>query len=171
VYCPADWVINFGAWFQVLVDSIEEAADIGMAIASGGEDVDAIADALEGAFDVARDVVKAEIKQHRLNTEDLSKALHENFNKACAAIGKTPEEVRDYANRMNLGDNWGFISAQAYRNKVYSDNSINGGHGWVVLYAYNGYSVSKAANHAFIQNGHLIYMWDPDNNDGFWTDY
>ncbi|MGK7889889.1 MAG: hypothetical protein AB4042_11185 [Leptolyngbyaceae cyanobacterium] len=162
-------MINFGAWFQVIVDSIEEAANIGLAIASEGEDEEAIEDAIEGAFDVARDVIKAEKKQHRLNTEDLGKALHENFNKACYSIGKTPEEVRSYARRMGLGDNWGFISGKTYQEKIYNDNRINGDHGWVVLYANNGDGVSQAANHAFIQNGHLIYMWDPDNYHGFWN--
>lgn len=169
VYVPSNWVVNFGAWFQVLVQGLEEAVNIGLFIAEDGEDADEV---IQGAFDVEKDVVDALMEQYQLNNEDLQTLLSENFNAACAAIGQNPQTVINYAQQMGFGSSgWGLITAGDYQANVYNDNETNGGYGWTILRAPPSGSVSHIANAAFIQNGHLIYMWDSNNLNGFWNPF
>ncbi|WP_043411227.1 hypothetical protein, partial [Archangium violaceum] len=149
----------------------KEAIDLGIVIATDGEDEDAVEDAISGAFGIAKDAVQAAIAQQQVNVLDLGKALSENFNKACRDIGMDPKVVNQLAQEMGFAPGtYGLISASEYQAKIYQDNDdINGGHGWVVTRAADGEKVSHYANHAFINNGHLIYMYHPNYVNGFWV--
>jgi hypothetical protein len=76
---------------------------------------------------------------------------------------------------MGLGaSGWGLITAADYQSRIYNDNStLNGGYGWTILRAppSRTASVDYIANHAFIQNGHLIYAWDSKQLSGFWNTF
>jgi hypothetical protein len=168
VYVPASFVVNFGAWFQVILAGLTEVANIGMAIASEGEDA---ADAISGAFDVASDVVKAEMAAAQMNDEDLTTLLNQNFNNACAAAGRTPAEITAYAAQLGL-TNWAFISGSTYTSLIHDDNStVNGGYGWTILHSPPGEPVNYLVQAAFVAQGHLIFLWDPSNLGGLWTPF
>ena len=164
VYVPSDWVVNFNAWFKLIVDGLKEVANIAIYIASEGEDVDALEDIIKGAFDVDKDVVSAAISDHKLNSEDLQNLLQENFKKACSDVRLTEQQVISMAQGMGFPESgWGFITDTLYQSKIRDDNDMNGDSGWTV-FCQSPYSSGTdnmyIANHAFIYNGKLHYAWD-----------
>lgn len=168
VYLPADFVVNFGAWFNVILEGLKEVAEIGLAIATDGEDV---AGAISGVFDVEKAVVEAVLAQNQMSTQDLSALLSQNFEKACSIAGQSPDRVKQYAAQMGLGS-WAFLSGGAYVNNIQKDNKdVNGGWGFTVLHSKQGAAPDYRAQAAFIESGHLIYLWDPANLGGFWEPY
>jgi hypothetical protein len=175
VYVPADFVVDFGAWFKVILEGLQAAVNVGLFIGSGGEDVDALGEAIADAFKVSQDVVQAEIANNNLQAEDLQKLLTENFATACATIGQSQQSVISFAQQMGFGTaGWGFISGPHYQSMIHDDNStINGGTGWTMLRSGPSESdpVDHIANAAYIQNGHLIYVWDSLNIAGFWNNF
>ena len=164
VYVPANFVVEFGQWFKLIVAVLKEIANIGIAIASDGEDLSKV---ISGAFGIAEDAVAAEEHKVGVDLSHLSANAKAAFDASCSAIGRTPAEIKAIAVRMGLSD-FGFLAGDAYTKAIFDDNNdINDGHGWVVLRAPQNDSVSHIANAAFVNQGHLIYYWNSDDLNGF----
>jgi hypothetical protein len=174
-YKPSSWVVDFGAWLDVILEGLKAIVNVAVFIGSDGENMKALVKAFSDVFKVESDIIQAEIESRKLSSEDLQKALQENLQSACSAIGQTPASVAALAQGMGLGaSGWGLITATDYQNRIYNDNStINGGYGWTILRAppSGKASVDYIANHAFIQNGHMIYAWDSKQLSGFWNPF
>jgi len=174
VYAPSSWVVDFGAWLDVIIEGLEAIVRVAVFIGSDGEDMKALVKAFSDVFKVESAVIQAEIEGRKLSTENLQKALQENLKSACSAIEQTPESVGLIAQSMGLGSSgWGLITAADYQNRIHNDNTLNGGCGWTILRSPPSGTarVDYIANHAFIQNGHLIYAWNSDDLSGFWNPY
>jgi hypothetical protein len=174
VYEPSPWVVDFGAWLDVILEGLQTAINVAIFVASDGEDMKALSKAFSDAFKVGSDVIQAEIEERKLNAENLQRLLKENFASACSAIGQSQEYVFGVA--QNLGfepSGWGIITASDYQNRINNNSTINGGSGWTILRSGPDATdhVDYIANHAFIQDGHLIYVWDSRNLSGFWNPY
>jgi hypothetical protein len=167
VYVPANFVVEFSQWFKVIVDVLKEIENIGVAIASDGEDLSSV---ISGAFGVAKDVVEAEAHNIGADLNALSKNAAEAFEASCKSIGRSSDEVKTIAANMGLSQ-YGFLAGDAYLKAIHDNNdTINDGHGWTVLRAPSHKKVSQFANAAFVNQGHLVYYWNSNDLSGFWND-
>ncbi len=172
VYVPSDWVVHFGNWFQVILDGLKLIADVGIFIASGGEDEDALTDALQDAFNVTEDVIKGVAEENQVNLGELAKQARASFAKTCASIGYTPAQISGLAQQMGLKPNWVFIAGNTYQQQIRCNSKVVDDHGWTVLLAdpADG-DINWLANHAFIESGHIIQAYHPQMKNGLWQDW
>jgi hypothetical protein len=171
VYVPADFVVHFGAWLQVIVDALKEVEDVAMAIVSEGEDEDAWVEAASDAFDLSQDIIKAQAASSGAELATLMANSQQALASSAQAIGQTPETIMQIAQSMGLGTSgWGFIAGDTYQKTITSDSDINEGYGWSLLQAPQiNTPIAYLCNHAFINQGHLILYWNSQNINGFWT--
>lgn len=169
VYVPSPWVVDFGAWLQVMKDGLNEVKNIAVALASEGDDLDADYDVLAGAFAISRDEVKAQVELQRLQSPELLRdVMNPNLDAAAKAVGKTAEDIKNIAKGMGFDNEggdpnsaWGFVSDKTYQNLIHDNNDqFNGGWGWSVFTNPGSRGPLWGANHAFINQGHLIYWVD-----------
>lgn len=171
VYVPADFVVHFGAWLQVIIDVLKEIEDLAVAIASEGEDEDAFVEAASDAFNLSQDVIKAQAESSGAELSTLMSRSQQAFAASAQAIGQTPERITQIAQSMGLQGGWGFIAGDAYQKMITNDNDeINEGYGWSLLQAPGvGHPIAYLCNHAFINQGHLILYWNSQDTAGFWV--
>jgi hypothetical protein len=121
-------------------------------------------------YDLEMDILEVFIKNANLKPEAVITAAQQGFANACQQINQPQETVIQYAEKLGLGSSgWGFISGQSYQRYIYSDNSLNEDFGWTVLTSSaDASSPQMIANAAFVWQGKLVYMYDPENSHGFW---
>jgi hypothetical protein len=170
VYVPSSFVVNFDQWFKVILDGIKEITEIAMIIVTEGDDADAWKDAVSTAFDIGKDTVEAALTNSNADLNTLMANSEASFAAAAAAIGKTPDQIRQIGAKMGYL-NFGFIAGQTFQNMIHNDNEdINDGHGWSIFRAPSASASNDyMLNHAFIQEGHLIIYWNSDDITGFWN--
>jgi hypothetical protein len=68
---------------------------------------------------------------------------------------------------------WLDVIIEGLKAIVNVNSTLNGGYGWTILRSppSGTASVDYIANHAFLQNGHLIHAWDSRQLSGFWNPY
>jgi hypothetical protein len=154
-------VVNFDAWGDAILEGLESVAQFAIYVGSEGENAQALNNAIADAFNVGADVVKA--KFGNVSAADLQNSLTENFQQACQAINVPQDWAISFAEGMGLSTGWGLITGSDYQKMIHDDNKqINDGKGWSVFRAppHATSAPDYIANHAYIQQGHLIYMWD-----------
>jgi hypothetical protein len=161
VYQPASFVVNFDAWADALLAGLEAIAQFAIYVGSEGENAEALNQAIADAFNVGADVVKA--KFGGTSSDTLQNALRQNFLQACQAINTNEPTVTNFANDMGLTSGWALMSGTWYQLAIRVDNpTYNNNMGWSVFRAPPSTTSSPnyIANHAFLNQGHLIYCWD-----------
>ena len=173
VYVPNSWVVNFAQWFKVVEDVSEILGNLALYIGSEGEDEDSLEDALSDATSLSQDIIAAKLAASKYSTAELTALAAQNFASTCQQIGQSQQQVVSYMEQMGFGSNgWGLIAGDAYQSKIYNDSDIVDGFGWTILTCPDGDKHwNNIANHAFVQEGHLIYMFDPNNINGFWNPF
>lgn len=171
VYVPASFVVKGTQWVKLILDSIKEVGEIGLAIASEGEDLQG---AISGALEVAKDVVEAVSHDVGHDLDELQKKMEESFQASCRAVGKSPAEVRGIARRMGLGSDFGFIAGKAFKTYIHDDNeetNDNGGFTFLRAPKAGRSRVDHKCTAAFMHRGGLILYWDSNDLHGFWSKF
>ena len=173
VYVPSDWVVDFAQWFQVVEDISKILGDIGIFVISDGDDVDALSNAISAATTLPQDVIAAKIASSQYSTAELTAMASQGLDNACQQIGLTQAQAVSYMEQMGFGSSgWGLIAGDTYQAKIYNDSELVNGYGWTVLTCdVSSKSWEHIANHAFVQNGHMIQMFDPNHVEGFWNPF
>jgi hypothetical protein len=174
VYAPSGWVVDFGDWLSVMKDVGELFADIAIYIGSEGDDEDALVDAISDATSLSADIIQAKLAESQYDAAALIQLASQNLEQTCQQIGQSTQQVVSYMEQMGFGSSgWGLIAGPSYQKNIYNDSQIVNGWGWTVLTHDGPNSVhwQHIANHAFIQNGHIIQMYDPNNVNGFWNKF
>jgi len=167
VYVPSTFIVKEMQWIKVILDSIKELGEIGLAVASEGED---LSGAISGALDVAKDVVDAVSHDIGHDLDELQKIAEQSFANSCAAVGKSPDQVRAIANQLGLGSKFGFLAGDAYQKYIRNNNSLtNDDAGFSIMRAPSDAGVDHACTAAFIHQGHLVLYWNSSDLKGFWS--
>ena len=167
VYVPSTFIVKEKQWIKVVLDAIKEIGEIGLAIASEGEDLQG---AISTAFDIAQDVIEAIAHDIGHDLEELQKKSEQNFVTSCQAVGKTPGQVRAIAAQLGLGTDFGFLAGQAFQKYIRLDNDeTNDGLGFSIMHAPSDAPVDHACTAAFINNGGLVLYWNSKDLNGFWS--
>jgi hypothetical protein len=156
----------------LIVDGLKLIEDVGLFIATEGEDVEALVEAIKDVFDVTKDAVKAAAEKGNVDLGKLAKHRKESFQKACASIDVDPRVIKDMGAKLDIGKHWAFIAGKTYVKKIHDDSNLVNGWGWTVLSSRSDDdSVRWIANHAFIQAGHLIQVLDKDTRHSLWKKF
>jgi hypothetical protein len=199
VYRPADSVVDANDILDEVLQGALDAANFAVFLASGGTDVGALAQSIGGCLSLSADVVTNAMNEKGVNDAAfLQNYLTGNLETAAETVAIQP--MRDSSGRMvaspaeiltsiaevTLGlapGTWGFMGGTNYISSIHDNNDNNDQSGFSVLRAPYEPSIidpcyDYIANHAFINQGHLIYFWDrwylpgPNNNWGglsrFW---
>lgn len=174
VYCPSNWVVNFGEWWPLIMDGLKLIADLGLFIIEPNPE--SLIEVCADVWAVSEDVVQVCVDD--LSDEELQELLakaDQSLGHSCDSIGISVEEVTRLANAMHLSDKWAFIAGSAYKDYIHdNDSPIVGKHGWSV---FREHDVSFAdddrriARAAFIYKGHLIYAVDEANKTKLWSSH
>jgi hypothetical protein len=170
VYVPADWVVHFADWFKLIADSLKLVGDIGLFIASEGTDEDALVDAIKDVFNVTDDAVRSAAEYNSVDLSALAANASATFANSCASVGMTTDEVTQIGNQLGLG-NWAFVGGSRYQSEIHDDSDLVSNFGWSVFVAEDGKPVNSIANHAFINQGHFIQVFDDATSTKLWNNW
>lgn len=165
VYCPSDWVVKFDDWMGLIKDGLKLVADIGIFIASEGTDAEALFSALGDIFAITKDSVKAAYDKSDADIDTLMKNAQSGFESTCKSIDVKPDDIRKLARHIS-STNWAFIAGKTYHDYIKEASEVTGKHGWSVFAKDHGKTYK--ANHAFIYNGHLYYVFEDDTLNKLW---
>lgn len=165
VYVPSSFIVKENQWVTLILQSIKTVTDIGLSVATDGENLNTV---LQDVLKVASDTVEAVAHDIGADLDALSKDAASSFAASCQAVNKTPDQVTAIAEEMGLSPNsFGFIAGDAYKKYIHDDNSeTNDSNGWSI-FADDG--TRRIANAAFMDQGHLIFYFNPNDLDGFWN--
>lgn len=172
VYVPSDWVVHFDNWFNVLIDGLKLVADVGLFVASEGEDADALADAVQDVFQVTEDALTAAAEKGNVDFSDLADNASKSLSSTCASIGLSVSQVKALASKAFGSDsNWALLAGKAYQDAIYNDNDdTNGGHGWVITASdpddYR--NPQYACNGCFIHKNTLVFIFESGSRTALW---
>lgn len=167
VYVPSTFIVKEMQWIKVILDSIKELGEIGLAIASEGED---LAGAISGALDIAKDVVEAVSHDIGHDLDELQKFADQSFAASCQAVHKTPDQVRAIAAQLGLGKQFGFLAGEAFQKYIRLDNAqTNDGLGFSIMRAPSDASVNYACTAVFMHKGSVVLYWNSNDLAGFWS--
>ena len=167
VYNPGYDVIDPDQILDDIVGGVKDLDYFLVYIASEGDDTEALSQGIQGALNLAGNVVNPTISG--LTAAQLQNYLNEDLAVAAAAVNMTPAQIKHYANYMGLTPGaWGFISGADYFNRVCKDhqmmidNKEEKKYGWTVIRTDPDDSGSNPyiPNGAWTQGGALYYMWD-----------
>ncbi len=169
VYVPASFVVKGSKWVKLILDSIKEVGEIGLAIASEGEDLKG---AISGALEITKDVVEAVSHDVGHDLEVLQHKMEASFEASCRAVGKSKAEVRAIARQLGLDSDFGFIAGKAFKEYIHDNNrETNGNAGFTLLRAPRAgrSKVDYKCTAAFMHRGGLILYWNSNDLHGFWS--
>lgn len=167
VYVPSTFVVKAAQWIKVILDGLKEIGEIGLAIVSEGEDLQG---AISGVLDLEKDIVEAIAHDIGHDLDELQKEAAANFASSCAAVGKTPEQVKAIAAHLGLGSTFGFLAGHAFQKYIRLNNSeTNDNSGFSIMRAPSDAGVDYACTAAFIDKGHLYIYWNSKDLKGFWS--
>lgn len=171
VYAPADWVVHFGSWFKLITDGLKLVADLGLFIASEGEDEDALVDAIKDVFSVTEDAITAAAQAGSVDLSALAKSAGASLENTCESLGLDVATVKKVAQTAFGDDDWVLLAGAAYVSNVYDDNdNFNGGHGWVITASTpdeTRHPLYKC-NACFIHKGSLVFVFESSTREAFW---
>ena len=170
VYVPSDWVVDFTQWFELIVDGLKLIEDAAIYISSEGQNETALLHVLADIFNVTEDTIKAEAATKGVDLSSMAQDSLKAFEQTCANMDVAAERVIEIGNQLGLGSNWMFIGGSSYDKNIRQNTSkFVDGQGWSVFEAETtSASVDRIANHAFINNGHVIQVIDDIVIDKFW---
>jgi hypothetical protein len=181
VYNPSNWVVGFKSWWKIIKDGLDLIADSATYIASEGEDEDALEDAIKDAFRLSEDTAKGVIGDYLATHANLAEAVTQSRAQAAAAAGLSVEQVAGLAAQMGLdATGWVFVAGKPCIRLIHDDNEYNDNAGWSILCNPHGplrHEVTNVlTNHAFINNGQLVFCWSSDlwpgkGKPGLWYNY
>jgi len=168
VYLPSSFVVNSTQWFQVIIDGIKVGIDLGLAIASEGEDEDAMYDAIKDSLTLEKDVVDAMLQNNSIDINNIITASKQNMAAAAASIGVTIDDINAIASAMGLSGNFGFLAGGTFDALIHADNpATNDDAGWSVFRAPTASASNDyILNHVFIDQGHFIVYWNSTGAQG-----
>jgi hypothetical protein len=169
VYVPSDFVVNFGAWFDVIIDGLTLVKDFGIFLATEGADEEELVEVIKDIFEVEKDVIIAAAKKRELNLGKLAKRSHESLQKAARAVELEAQDIKDLAKKMGLKKHWAFIAGDTYQKKIHDDSDVVNGYGWSIFTSgVKDSSTLRIANHAFLESGHLIQFYSQEMHHKLW---
>jgi hypothetical protein len=167
VYRPSSYIVNLEQWLGVILEGLDAIINLAVFVGTGGEDVEAMYAAVQAAYNVDQDAINQGLSNQGATAQDLQNALAQNIQSTCNTLKTDISTLSSYVASMGLPPTgWGIIAGKDYTSNIWSDGgALVDGYGWTVLRAQPGNAVNSIANAAFIQNGHLIYLWDTYIND------
>jgi hypothetical protein len=176
VYVPSNFVVHFHEILTVFVDVVKISADVALFVASEGEDVGALVDAIADTLDLTKDVVKASLdKLTPAEQAALLKQARASLEQSCAKIHVDPAEIEKLARDMHLQPNWAFIAGDGYRKYIHDNSDLNLDHGWTVGFdATKGPALADGKRHVKVCNlgafvAEFQVTWKGGATD--WTDH
>lgn len=165
-YTPRKYLLKIDQMGDIIADAIMTGVDVLVAVFSEGEDV---AGAVVDILNLTNSVEEFKDYDVLNDIDNLAKKMEEQFEAACSAIGRTPDNIKAIAKKMGL-TNYGFIAGDAYQKLIHDNSDINNGHGWTVLRTeVEDHKQKYKANAVFVYREKLIYYWNSSDMNGFWN--
>lgn len=174
VYPPSALVGDFGTILKDVSMTVDEMfVDFAILVGTEGTSLGSLISIMVEVYNLEEEIIQTVISSSNSEPEAVIAAAQQGFANACQQINQPQETVTQYAEKLGLGSSgWGFIAGPSYQKYIFKDNVSNDGFGWTVLRSDSGArSVEMIANAAFVQSGHLIYMYDSENWRGFWNPF
>ncbi len=165
VYCPSDWVVKIDDWLGLIKDGLTLVKDLAIFAVSEGTDEEALINALGDIFAITKDSVQAALDKSDVDINTLMKNAQAGFENTCKNAGVSPDKIRSLASHIS-STNWAFIAGQTYHDYIKESSEITGKHGWSVF--SKDHDKTHAANHAFVYNGHLYYIFEDETLSKLW---
>lgn len=166
VYAPSNWVIGFDSWWKIIKDGLELVAEVGVFIASEGEDEEALTKSIKEAFQLEEDIAQAIVADYFARHANLAEAVHQSRASAARATATTVEGIDALARKIGIaGTNYVYFAGAPLVGLLHDDNKYNDNAGWSIIANPHGDKKkigNLITNHAFLAGGSFILPWSSD---------